>query len=88
MFNSVEEALGKDSLQTLKEKRMWKNMPTCLLYYTHGIPSKRSKNETSKYYTETWYYKPISKARKNAKRQFKIEIYSKDGFITDWNKQK
>ena len=43
------------------------------------------KRETPGYLNKTWFYNPIPNARSNARRKYKTEIYSENGFITHWD---
>lgn len=86
LYNNVEIVLGSEKLQNLKENYIWVNMPECLIYYVYDLPYDIEKRSTAGAIYKTWYYRPIRNARKNAARKYKVEIYTKNNFITDWSK--
>lgn len=85
LYNTIEKTLGIKDLQKLKENKIWKGMPDCLIYYVYGDPYDIERRETPETVYKTWYYNPIPNARSNARRKYKIEVYSEDGFITHWD---
>lgn len=85
LFNQVQQTLGTQELQSLKARKIWKGMPECLIYYVYGEPEEIEQRETPGYLNKTWFYYPIPNARSNARRKFKTEIYSENGFITHWD---
>lgn len=82
----IEELLGTEKLEDLKNATIWQGMPDCLMYYAYGIPYKTNKRESPGKLVKTWFYHPIPNVRKNSKRKYKTEIYSTNGFITSWDK--
>lgn len=85
LYLTVKQTLGSEGLKTLQENRIWKGMPECLMYYVYGKPYEIGKRETPGNYYKTWFYRPIPNARSNARRKYKTEIYSENGFITHWD---
>lgn len=85
LYNSVERTLGTHDLQRLKKYEIWEGMPECLMYYVYGKPREISERETPGNIYKTWFYRPIPDARSNARRKYKTEISSQNGFITSWD---
>ena len=85
LYKTVEQTLGSHNLQRVKEDKIWEGMPECLMYYVYGKPYEIGKRETPGNFYKTWFYRPIPNARSNARRKYKTEIYSENGFITHWD---
>lgn len=85
LFNTIEQTLGLDQAEKVKNDTFWKGMPDCLLYKIYGIPhDTKERRKPGKVY-KTWLYSPIPNVRKNAKRKHYTEIYSENGIVTDWD---
>jgi len=85
LFNNVQRTLGNEDLQRLKSDKIWQGMPECLMYYVYGKPYDIEERRTPGNIYKTWFYRPIPNARSNARRKYKTEIYSENGFITHWD---
>lgn len=85
LYDTVEQTLGTESLERVKADKIWKGMPECLMYYIYGEPRHTQERKTPGNVYKTWYYRAIPNARSNAKRKYKTEIYSENGFITHWD---
>jgi hypothetical protein len=82
---TINQTLGSEGLKKIQEKKIWEGMPECLMYYVYGKPYEIGKRETPGNLYKTWFYRPIPNARSNARRKYKTEIYSENGFITHWD---
>jgi len=85
LYAVVERTLGKDTLKTLQSHKIWVGMPEPLIYYAFGTPDDIGERSTANDVFKTWYYNPIPNARSNARRKYYIEVYSKNGFIANWD---
>jgi hypothetical protein len=85
LFATVKNTLGVEALENIKEDAVWKDMPDCLLYYVYGRPHHIETREIPGYIYKTWFYRPIENARSNARRKYKTEIYSENGYVTHWD---
>jgi rubrerythrin len=85
LYQIVKQTLSAEALKTVQGNNIWKGMPECLMYYVYGRPYEIGERETPGNLYKTWFYRPIPNARSNARRKYKTEIYSENGFITHWD---
>jgi len=83
LLKVIEQTFGLEYVQKLKRGEYWKGMPEDLLYF-NTLPDDVNKIETFGRIRRTYYFIPITNARKNAKYKYEIEVKTENGFVYEW----